>query len=88
MDHFYLVNTPMETKAIKFIVPFNGQVTAKNTKLYRLKIGSFIYLVIQTRLYIIQGLHTIIFPIKPLPTVYKSCKLNILIPTRHKAPKN
>jgi len=31
------------------MVPFNRQVTVKDTKLYGLKIGSLIYLVIQTR---------------------------------------
>jgi hypothetical protein len=36
----------MATRATKFIVPFNGQVIVKDTKLYGLKIGSLIYLVI------------------------------------------
>jgi len=36
----------MAARAIKFIVPFNGQATVKDTKLYGLKIGSLIYLVI------------------------------------------
>ena len=39
----------MAAKATKFIVPFNGQATVKDTKLYRSKIGSLIYLAIQTR---------------------------------------
>jgi len=34
------------TGATKFIVLFNRQATVKDTKLYRLKIGSLIYLVI------------------------------------------
>ena len=34
----------------EFIVPFNRQVMVKDIKLYRLKIGSLIYLATQTRL--------------------------------------
>ena len=45
MENYYLVNTPMATGAIKFMVPFNGQVMVKDIKLYRLKIGSLIYLI-------------------------------------------
>jgi len=36
----------MATKTIKFIIPFNKQVTIKDTKLYGSKIGFLIYLVI------------------------------------------
>ena len=50
IKNYYSVNTPMATKVIKFMVPFNRQATVKNTKLYGLKIGSLIYLAIQTRL--------------------------------------
>ena len=39
----------MAARATKVIIPFNRQVTVKDTKLYRLKIGSLIYLVTQTR---------------------------------------
>ena len=46
MENYYLVNTLMAAKAIKFIVPFNGQAIVKDIKLYRLKIGSLIYLAI------------------------------------------
>ena len=46
MENCYLVNILIAAKVIKFIVLFDGQATAKNTKLYRLKISSFIYLVI------------------------------------------
>ena len=46
MENCYLVNTPMAAKVTKFIIPFNRQAIVKDTKLYRLKIGSLIYLVI------------------------------------------
>jgi hypothetical protein len=36
----------MAARATKFIIPFNGQAMVKDTKLYRLKIGSLIYLTI------------------------------------------
>jgi len=39
----------MAARAIKFIIPFNRQVTVKDTKLYKLKISSLIYLATQTR---------------------------------------
>ena len=35
--------------ATEFIVPFNGQATDKDINLYRSKIGSLMYLVVQTR---------------------------------------
>ena len=44
MENCYLVDTLMAARATKFIVLFDGQATVKDTKLYRLKIGSFIYL--------------------------------------------
>ena len=34
----------MAAKATKFIIPFDRQAMVKDTKLYRLKIGSLIYL--------------------------------------------
>ena len=46
MENYYPVNILIAAKATKFMVPFNGQATVKNTKLYRLKIGSLIYLAI------------------------------------------
>ena len=36
----------MAAKATEFIVPFNGQATVKDIKLYKLKIGFLIYLAI------------------------------------------
>ena len=36
----------MAARATKFITSFNGQATVKDTKLYGLKIGFLIYLVI------------------------------------------
>jgi len=50
MENYYLVNTLIVARATKFMVPFNRQAMVKDTKLYRLKIGSLIYLAIQTRL--------------------------------------
>ena len=44
MENCYPVNTLIAARATKFIVPFNRQATAKDTKLYRSKISSFIYL--------------------------------------------
>jgi hypothetical protein len=46
MENYYLVDTLMAARAIKFIIPFNGQAIVKDAKLYRLKIGSLIYLTI------------------------------------------
>ena len=46
MENYYLVNTLIVVKATKFIISFNGQVTVKDIKLYRLKIGFLIYLAI------------------------------------------
>ena len=45
MENYYLVNTLIAARAIKFIVPFNRQVIVKDTEFYGLKIGSLIYLV-------------------------------------------
>ena len=60
MENYYLVNTPMAAGVIKFIIPFNRQATVKNTKLYKLKIGSLIYLIIQTRLDIAYRVSTLL----------------------------
>jgi len=46
MENCYLVNTLMAARATEFMVPFNGQATVKDTKLYRSKIGSLMYLAI------------------------------------------
>ena len=46
MENCHPVNTLMAAKATEFIVPFDGQATVKDTKLYRLKIGFLIYLAI------------------------------------------
>ena len=46
MENYHLVNILIAAKATKFIIPFNGQATVKDTKLYRSKIGFLIYLVI------------------------------------------
>ena len=53
MENCHLVNIPMAARATEFIVPFDGQATVKDTKLYRLKISSLMYLTIQTRLNIV-----------------------------------
>ena len=39
----------MTAGTTKFMVPFDRQAMVKNTELYRLKIGSLIYLATQTR---------------------------------------
>jgi hypothetical protein len=46
IENCYLVDMLMAARATEFIVPFDGQVTVKDTKLYRSKIGSLIYLAI------------------------------------------
>ena len=46
MENYYLVNTLMLARVTKFIIPFDGQAMVKDTKLYRLKISSLIYLAI------------------------------------------
>ena len=60
MENYHLVNTPMVARVTKFIIPFNRQAIVKDTKLYRLKIGSLIYLAIQTRLDIIYRVSTLL----------------------------
>ena len=61
MKNCYLVNILIVARATKLIIPFDGQVTAKDIKLYRLKIGFFIYLVTQTRLDIIYGVSMLLY---------------------------
>ena len=46
MENYYLINIPIVARVTEFIIPFNRQATVKDTKLYRLKIGSLIYLAI------------------------------------------
>ena len=46
MENYHPINTLMAAKATKFIVPFNRQAMVKDTKLYKLKISSLIYLAI------------------------------------------
>ena len=49
MENCHPINTPMAVGVTEFIIPFDGQVIVKDTKLYRSKIGFLIYLAIQTR---------------------------------------
>jgi len=44
MENYHLVDTLMAAGAIKFIIPFDRQAMVKDTELYRLKIGSLMYL--------------------------------------------
>ena len=68
IENCYLVNTPIAAKATEFIIPFNRQAIIKDIKLYRLKIGSLIYLAIQTRLDIVYGVFTLsCFLLNPSP---------------------
>src|SRR6266702_7649104 len=68
MENCHPVNTPMAAGATEFIVPFNGQAIVKDTKLYGLKIGSLIYLAIQTRLDIVYGVFVLSrFLLNPSP---------------------
>ena len=46
MENCYLVNTLIVARVTKFIIPFNRQAMVKDTKLYKLKISSLIYLAI------------------------------------------
>ena len=46
MENCYPVDMPIVAKATEFIIPFNRQVMVKDTELYKLKIGSLIYLAI------------------------------------------
>ena len=50
MENYHPVDTPMAAGVTEFIVPFNRQAIVKEIKLYGSKIGSLIYLVIQTKL--------------------------------------
>jgi len=60
IENCYPVDTPIAARATEFIVPFNGQATVKDIKLYRLKIGSLMYLAIQTRPDIIYKVSTLL----------------------------
>ena len=63
----------MVAGATKFIVSFNGQVTVKDTKLYRLKIGSLMYLAIQIRPDIIYKVFILLwFLLNPSPQHIKA----------------
>ena len=46
MENCHLVNMLIAARATKFIIPFDGQATVKDTKLYGLKISFLIYLAI------------------------------------------
>ena len=46
MENCYLVDTLMVAGVTEFMVPFDGQAIVKDTELYKLKIGSLIYLII------------------------------------------
>ena len=46
MENYYLINTLIVARATKFIILFNRQATAKDTELYKLKIGFLTYLII------------------------------------------
>ena len=73
MENCYLVNTPIAAGVTKFIIPFNGQAMVKDIKLYRSKIGSLIYLAIQTRLDIAYGVSTLSrFLLNPSPQHIKA----------------
>jgi len=63
----------MAAGATKFIIPFNGQATVKNTELYGSKIGSLIYLAIQTRPDIAHGVSVLSrFLLNPSPQHIKA----------------
>jgi hypothetical protein len=63
----------MAAGATEFIVPFNGQVIVKDTKLYKSKISSLIYLAIQTRPDIAYGVFTLLhFLLNPSPQHIKA----------------
>ena len=49
MENYYLVDMLMAAGATEFMVSFNGQATDEDIKLYRSKIGSLMYLAVQTR---------------------------------------
>jgi hypothetical protein len=49
IENCYLVNTPIALGATEIIILFKEQATNENIELYRSKIGSLIYLTVQTR---------------------------------------
>ena len=55
IENYYLVDMLIVARATKFIVPFNGQATDEDIDFYRSKIGSLMYLVVQTRPNIAYG---------------------------------
>ena len=55
MESCYPINTLMAAGATEFIIPFDRQAIVKDTKFYRLKIGSLMYLATQTKLDIAYG---------------------------------
>jgi hypothetical protein len=49
IENCYSVDTPIALGATEIIIPFKEQVTNKDIKLYRSKIGFLMYLAVQTR---------------------------------------
>jgi hypothetical protein len=73
MENCHPVDTPMAAGATKFMVPFNGQAMVKYTELYGLKIGSLMYLAIQTRPDIAYGVSVLsCFLLNPSPQHIKA----------------
>jgi hypothetical protein len=50
MENCHVVDTLMAASTTKFMVPYSKQARDEDIKLYGLKIGSLMYLVVQTRL--------------------------------------
>src|SRR6266571_3587695 len=73
IENCYLVNTLIAARVTEFMVPFNGQVMVKDTELYGSKIGSLIYLAIQTRPDIAYGVSALSrFLLNPSPQHIKA----------------
>jgi hypothetical protein len=49
MENCHPVDTPMATGSNEFMVPYEGQATPAEIELYGSKIGSEMYLAVQTR---------------------------------------
>ena len=63
----------MAAGVTEFMVPFDGQATVKDTELYGLKIGSLIYLAIQTKPDIIYKVFALLcFLLNPSPQHIKA----------------